>query len=180
MAIVITIIVAVVLIGSAVGGWFRYDKRRLRASFGPEYETVAQIHDTPREVDRELRRRKSVHGELDLRPISVEDQKFYATSWEHLQGDFLDDPTLSLISAEQLVTKLLDARGYPGADPDEQIALLSVEHANTLADYRTAQQISRHAQATPASTPTEDRRQALLSYHAFFNELLARADPANA
>jgi hypothetical protein len=178
--VIITIIVAVVLIGSAIGGWVRHNRRRLRASFGPEFATVAKEHDTPREVDRELRRRKNLHAELDLRTISPEEQEMYAASWDHVQAAFLDDPALSLSSAEQLVAKLLDTRGYPGKDEDEQLALLSVEHAHALADYRAAQRISRQMQQAPNSTGTEDMRQALLAYHVLFNELLADPDTANA
>jgi hypothetical protein len=178
MIIIIAIIVAAVLVGAAAAGWASYDKRRLRASFGPEYETVAQDLDTPREVDRELRRRKNAHDGLNLQTVSAQDRESYAESWAHLQAEFLDDPALSLNNAEHLVATLLKTTGYPGGDPDEQLALLSVEHANSLADYRAAQQISRHAKADPASTPTEEMRQALLSYHVLFTELLT--DPAAA
>jgi len=176
MAVIITIIVAVVFIGAAAGGWARYNTRKLRASFGPEYETVAQAHDTPREVDRELRRRKSEHAGLDLHPIGPKDQEFYTTSWNSLQGGFLDAPSLSLSSAESLVAKVLDARGYPGEDPDEQLALLSVRYAHSLADYRAAQAISRHAKADPGAAGTEELRQALLSYHVLFTEILEDQD----
>jgi len=176
--IIIVIIVAVIFVGSAFGGWTRYKQRKLRASFGPEFETVAREHDTPRLVDRELRRRKSLHSELSLQPINEQDQEYYTTSWDHLQSGFLDDPAMALGSAEQLVEKLLDVRGYPGAGHEEQIALLSVEHAHALTDYRAAQYVSRRAKANPASTPTEDLRQALLSYHVLFTELLAGASVA--
>ena len=176
MAILITIIVALVLIGAAVGGWIRYSKRRLRASFGPELRTVAEEQGSPRKVDRELRRRKKQHDALDLREISPEDQAYYATTWEHLQGEFLDDPSLALTEAERLVARLLEARGYPGHDAQEQLALLSVEHAESLAGFRAAQDVSRRAAVDPTRIPTEELRQAMLSYLTLFNELLA--DPS--
>jgi hypothetical protein len=176
MAILITIIIAVVLIGAAVGGWLGYRKRELRASFGPELETVAQDHGSPREVDRERRRRKKRHAALELHTISAEDQAYYATTWEHLQAEFLDDPSLALTDAERLVAKVLEARGYPGEDVEEQLALLSVEHAHSLAGYRTAQQVSRRALEDPTRIPTEELRQAMLSYLTLFNELLT--DPS--
>jgi hypothetical protein len=176
MAILITIIVALILIGAAVGGWARYDKRRLRASFGPELETVAQEQGSPRKVDRELRRRKKRHDALELQPISSEEQAYYTTAWEHLQGEFLDDPSLALTGAERLVASVLEARGYPGDDAEEQLALLSVEHAESLAGYRAAQDVSRRALEDPTRIPTEELRQAMLSYLTLFNELLA--DPS--
>jgi len=172
MAILITIIFAVVLLGAAAGGWARYTKRRLRASFGPELKTVAQDQGSPRKVDRELRRRKKQHDALELRTISADDQAYYATTWEHLQAEFLDDPALALTSAERLVAKVLEARGYPGDDERERLALLSVEHAEALADYRAAQEVSRRALEDPTKIPTEELRRAILSYLTLFNELL--------
>jgi hypothetical protein len=178
MVIFLTIIIAVVFIGAAASGWVRYDKRRLRASFGPELKTVAQDHATPREVDRELRRRKKLHDQLQLRTISAQDQEYYATSWKNLQGEFLDDPSLALTGAEQLVATVLEARGYPGADSEQQLALLSVEHADSLAGYRAAQRTSRRAIDDATAVPTEELRQAMLSYLTLFNELMT--DPSEA
>ena len=178
--IFITIIVAIILVGLAAAGLVEYNRRKLRASFGPEYQEVEQQQGSRREADRELLRRKHQHDKLELRPISVQDQEFYSTSWDHLQGEFLDNPAISLSNAEQLVGELLDFRGYPGEDPEERLALLSVEHAASLADYRNAQQISRHAHTDASATSTEEIRQALLSYHVLFSELLADSSMANA
>lgn len=177
MAILITIIVAVVFVGAAAAGWVRYRQRRLRASFGPELKTVAREQGSPRKVDRELRRRKKRHDELDLRTISPEDRAYYATTWENLQGEFLDDPSLALTGAERLVATVLEARGYPGDDAEERLALLSVEHADSLAGYRTAQAVSRRALEDATDIPTEELRQAMLSYLTLFNELLT--DPGS-
>lgn len=179
MAILITIIIIVVLIAAAVGGR-AYSQRRLRASFGPEVETVAREHGSRREVDRELRRRKKRHAALELRTISIEDRESYATSWEHVQAEFLDDPALALTSAERLVAQVLEARGYPGGDTEEQIALLSVEYAHSLADYRTAHEVARRAHEDVAGIPTEELRQAMLSYLTLFNELLDEPSTATA
>jgi len=173
IGIIIAIIAAVLLLGLAALGWIGLEKRSLRRSFGVEYETVAQEHDTRQEVDRELLRRRRRHDTLRLQAISVNDQEYYATSWEHLQGEFLDDPALALNAAGQLVSQLLDARGYPGDDPRERLALLSVKHAATLGDYRRARQISEHVRTKSLATPTEEIRQALLTYHTLFNELMA-------
>ena len=52
MAILITFIVVAVLLVAAAVGWANYSKHRLRASFGPEVETVERDHESPREVDR--------------------------------------------------------------------------------------------------------------------------------
>lgn len=173
IGVIIAIIAAVLLVGLAAVGWERRRKQRLRRSFGPEYETVAQEHDSQQEVDRELLRRKRLHDQLDLRPVSEADQEFYAAAWEHVQGEFVDSPALALGNAERLISRLLDATGYPGDDPDERVALLSVEHADALGGYRRAQRISEFTSRTSEPVPTEELRQALLWYHTLFDELLA-------
>jgi hypothetical protein len=178
MAILIAIIIVVILLAAAVGGR-ALSKRRLRASFGPEVETVARERGSRREVDRELRRRKKEHAALELRSISPQDRENYADSWEHVQAEFLDDPSLALTSAERLVSHVLEARGYPGSDAEEQLALLSVEYADSLAGFRTAQEVSRRAHEDEA-IPTETLRRAMLSYLTLFNELLGAPSTAAA
>lgn len=178
MAVIIAVLFAAVFLGAAATGWRRYEKRKLRASFGPELKTVAMEHDGVREVDRELRRRTSLHNDLSLRAIGTEDREFYNSSWEHLQGEFVDSPSLSLATAERLVATVLDARGYPGADEEEQLALFSVKYATSLAGFRAAQQTSRRVAQDSAATATEELRRAMLSYHALFTELLGDPDAA--
>ncbi len=173
IGIIVAAVAAVLLLGPTAVGWAGHKKRNLRKSFGSEYQTVAQELDSKQEVDRELLRRTRLYERLSLHPISADDQKYYSTSWEHLQGEFLDDPALALNSAGRLVSQLLDARGYPGDDPREQLALLSVKHADALGDYRRAQRISEHARGASVPVPTEEIREALLSYHALFDELMA-------
>lgn len=173
IGVIISIIAALLLLGLASLSRAVHEKRSLRRSFGLEYETVAQEHDSKQEVDRELLRRKRRHDTLRLQAISAQEQDYYTTSWEHLQAEFHDDPALALNVAGQLVSRLLAARGYPGDDPREQLALLSVNHADTLGDYRRAQRISEHLRTASVATPTEEIRQALLTYHTLFNELMA-------
>jgi len=173
VSIIIAAIAAILLLSLAALGWVGHERRSLRKSFGAEYETVAQEKDTKQEVDRELLRRKRLHDTLRLRAISAVDQEYYTTSWARLQDGFLDNPARALSTAGQLVSQLLTARGYPGEDAGERLALLSVKHADTLGDYRRAQRISEYVRTTSVRTPTEEIRRALLSLHTLFNELMA-------
>src|SRR5205823_5903729 len=77
-------------------------------------------------------------------------------------------------TADELVTRLIAERGYPTGDYDDQLANLSVEHAQTLSHYRDAHAISQRSQNGEAST--EDLRQALVHYRALFADLLG-TDP---
>jgi hypothetical protein len=170
---IITIIATVLIIAvMAIAARREYDKRQTRKSFGPEYARVKAEHGGTRAADLELSRRTRLHNRLRPEPISADDQDFYATSWEHVQGGFLDDPVVALSGAEQLIAKLLAARGYPADDQGEQLALLSVQHGRTLTGYRQAQSVSERLRTDPASVTTEEKRTALMHYQAFFGDML--------
>lgn len=175
---IVVICIGAVLLALAAGGWARYGRRRLRAPFGAEVGSVAEEYDGPRAVDRELRRRRNLNDGLLLRTISAPDRAAYARSWSRLQHEFPGSPAAALSDAERLVAQLLDARGYPGVDLADQLALLSVEHPGVLAGYRRAQQLSRHARTDPAAATTHELRQALASCHAVVTELLADPGPS--
>jgi hypothetical protein len=194
--IVLVIVLVIVIACVATAFWVTHARRELRASFGPEYDQLVQERGGARAADRELLRRTSEYKKLNLQPIEAQELETYLDTWEHLQGGFIDDPVFALSSAEQLVTRMLDARGYPGDDPQERVALLSVEYGDRVAEYRTAREINQRAQqgkaaqvteSEPATygadaagtaavgsvASTEEIRKALLSYRALFNEVMA-------
>jgi hypothetical protein len=64
-------------------------------------------------------------------------------------------------------------RGYPTEDVDQITTDLSVDHADTLGRFRTAQDIS--GRAADGSASTEDLRQAMVHYRALFQDLLGES-----
>jgi hypothetical protein len=173
-----TLLVIAVL---AVAGRAEYKKRTMRTSFGPEYDRIVLEQGGTRAADREVLRRRRLHAELSLTPLGPDDVHYYREAWAHVQGGFLDDPATALAGAEQLIGTVLDARGYPGGDQDERLALLSVRHSGTLEAYREARRVGDQAKADPAAVSTEDLRNALMQFHQIFDGLLtdsgASADP---
>lgn len=170
----IIVVIAAILIAAVLAVVVRAEliKRALRSSFGPEYDRAVVDAGGRKAAAKELARRRAEHHRLRPEPISATDREFYTTSWRHIQGGFIDNPAAALSGAEQLVTRLLDARGYPTDDEAEQLALLSVLHGNTLAEFRAAREIGRQATAAPGATSTEALRIALVKYHVLFGELL--------
>lgn len=173
-AAIIAVFAIVLVIAVVVYGFRRmHAQRRIRTSFGPEYARLKYEYGGTRATDRELARRSQMYNMLRLEPISANERDFYTTSWEHIQGGFLDDPTVALSGAEQLTARLLGARGYPVDDRAEQLALLSVQHGNALAEYRQALWVSERLRTDPESLPTEVKREALMQYQTLFEDLLA-------
>ena len=169
LIVVLLLVVAAVVIGVQAGR-----RRRLRKTFGPEYDRVVADTGNRTEAEKELLERTKRHARLELKPLSAESRTRYAAAWEEVQIRFVDNPGEAVATADELVTRLIAERGYPTGDYDERLADLSVEHAATLEHYRAAHDISRRSRDGDAET--EDLRQALVHYRALFADLLGE-DP---
>jgi hypothetical protein len=74
--------------------------------------------------------------------------------------------------ADTLVQTVMQTRGYPVGDFDQNAADLSVDHPGVVENYRTAHAIAlREGQG---SATTEELRTAMVSYRALFEDLLTR------
>jgi len=173
-AVIILVIVVLVIIAAIVYGVQVSRRKKLQSTFGPEYDRVVADTGSRSEGEKELREREKRHADLELKPLSAESKAKYSTAWEEVQIDFVDDPGQAVTTADELVTKLIAERGYPTSDYEDQLADLSVEHAQTLGHYRDAHAISELSKNDEAST--EDLRQALVHYRALFADLLG-TDP---
>jgi len=130
IGIIIAIAAAILLLGSTAAGWAGHKKRNLRTSFGPEYETVVQEHDTKQDVDQELLRRKRLYDRLNLHAISVDDQEYYSTVWGRLQtGSDTRTPTsLDRSRVHQRCARIeRDSRGV-GTPQNAMPVAASVDH----------------------------------------------------
>ena len=170
-AVVILIVVILVLLaGAAVVAQQASRRRRLRQRFGPEYERVVSDRDNRKEAEQELVERERRHAELPIRALPADARDRYAREWLEVQERFVDSPVEAVGEADRLVTAAMSDRGYPTEGYEQQLADLSVQHADTLDHYRKAHEIS--GRAASQSAPTEDLRQAMVHYRALFEELL--------
>ena len=87
-----------------------------------------------------------------------------------MQERFVDQPAQAATAADTLITRVMEARGYPMKDFDAQAELVSVDHPDTVENYRFAHAVRQRSQTQQAST--EDLREALLRYRSLFDELL--------
>ncbi|MEU7610353.1 hypothetical protein [Micromonospora sp. NPDC049204] len=168
IVIVLVVLVVVAVLAVAVRSLGR--RRALRDRFGPEYDRVVEEQDSRSAAERELRDRERRHAELTLTPLSPESRARYSAAWEELQVRFIDSPGDTVDDADELVTRLIEERGYPTGDFSDQIAHLSVDHARTLTNYRDAHNINLRNSEGEAST--EELRQAIVHYRALFADLL--------
>ncbi|HMH92707.1 MAG TPA: hypothetical protein VK586_16670 [Streptosporangiaceae bacterium] len=170
VAIVVVVIIVAALIAA---GALAARRRRLQQRFGPEYDRAVEGSDSRFKAEAELaEREKRVKG-LDLRPLDPAGRAGYLAQWTTIQQQFVDSPTDAVTSAQSLITSVMSDRGYPTEDVDQITADLSVDHAETLGRFRTAQEVSGRVADGTAST--EDLRQAMVHYRALFQDLLGEA-----
>lgn len=167
------IVIVCVLVAVAVVAWFYLRKRRstrLRERFGPEYERVLRDKGDARKAEGVLEMRAKQREQLRIVPLSEPVRSDFANRWMQVQSRFVDDPKGAVSQADQLVTEVMHARGYPMADFDRQAELISVDHPVVVQNYRTAHDIAlRHSRGQAS---TEDLRKAMVHYRSLFEELL--------
>ncbi|MEU8788286.1 hypothetical protein [Streptomyces sp. NPDC048643] len=169
LAIIIPIVVVIALAVVVVSIYTR--RRRLRQRFGPEYERTVEGAETRAEGERELKAREKRHASLDIKPLDSRLKEHYTQSWTSVQEDFVDHPEDAVHDADRLVTSLMQERGYPTQDYEQQLKDLSVEHGRTLEHYRAAHEVDELS--TQHQATTEQLRGAMVHYRALFDELIS-------
>jgi hypothetical protein len=163
---------AAVIVIVAVVAWLYVRKRRgttagLRQKFGPEYDRAVLTHGSKAEAklaDRERRIEK-----LNIRDLDPAEHERYSKQWQSVQFRFVDSPKGAVTEADDLVSSVMKARGYPVSDFDQRAADISVDHPRVVEDYRSAHEIALRVGKDAATT--EDLRTAMIHYRSLFEEL---------
>jgi hypothetical protein len=169
----IVIVVAVIVIVAVIVTRVAHQRRTaaLRDRFGEEYERTVEHAGGIRAAEHELLERERLHDGLELHPLSEVTRSRYLARWSEIQATFVDEPKEAVEEADGLVQRVMHERGYPDdVGLDESIAVVSVDHPDTVQRYREAHGIALRARVDDAST--EDLRQAMTHYRALFDELL--------
>ncbi len=169
----IWILLAVLVVGLAVAVVAASRNRRstrLREGFGPEYERVVDETGDRREAEKELAERQERREKLEIRPLSEATRARYTEDWQQVQERFVDDPVGAVRSADELVSGVMEERGYPMDDFEQRAADVSVDHPDVVENYREGHRLVEEHRAGHGST--EDLRQAMVHYRALFEQLL--------
>lgn len=173
--VVIVIIIGIVVLAVVVVFAMLDTRRRRRAGlqerFGPEYEREVQARGSEREATQHLGKVADRRDQLDIRQLEPASRDRYTRRWEAVQSDFVDRPGPALDEADRLVTDVMHERGYPVDDFDERAELVAADHPHIVEQYRAAH-AARQAHHGPASSDTEELRQAFVHYRALFDELV--------
>jgi hypothetical protein len=172
--LIIAIVVIAALVVLAIAGWsyMQRNKRseQLRERFGPEYDRTVSSAGKRGEAERELQERQQRVERLRIKELTPEERERYSDAWHRTQAHFVDDPSAAIGEADELVQKVMDARGYPISNFEQQAADISVDHPEVVRNYRAAHAIV--IEHKDKGVTTEDLRQAMVHYRALFADLL--------
>jgi hypothetical protein len=175
---VIVIFAVILPVAVAILGWLYWRKRRskvLRERFGPEYDRVVLQEGNVRKGEGVLEWRARKREQLRIVPLSSTVCSDFANRWTKVQSRFVDDPKGAVADADQLVSEVMHARGYPMANFEQQAEVISVDHPVVVQNYRVAHEIAlRHSRG---QVSTEDLRKAMVHYRSLFEELLEESLP---
>ncbi|WP_329376582.1 hypothetical protein OG625_03470 [Streptomyces sp. NBC_01351] len=165
--------VAVVVILACIAAWMFRRRRRLQERFGPEYDRTVDHMGSRHAAHAELRDREVQHDNLDIKELPADARHRYTEAWTTVQQRFVDRPEGAVGQADELITRLMQDRGYPTDGYEEQLRELSVEHGQTLEHYRAAHEVN--SRSTKGQATTEELRGAMVHYRALFDELVGTA-----
>ena len=176
-ALIVAAVVIVAILIAAV--WISARRQRsdglqrtekLREQFGTEYDrTLAEKGDT-RTAETELTARQDRVSAFDIRHLAADESQSFNDEWQVVKAGFVDDPSTAVRDADALVGRVMVARGYPVSDFEQRSADMSVDHSPTLAHYRAAHETALRDALGQADT--EELRQAVISSHVLFGELV--------
>ena len=145
-SILIVIVAVVLAIGVVLWMCVKYAQKKrtqkLRSTFGPEYDKAIGEHRDRGHAELELRKRATRVAKFHIHPLKAEERSRYAEDWRREQSLFVDDPQAAVNHADTLIQDVMQARGYPVGDFDQNAIDLSVDHPRLVDNYRIAHEIA--------------------------------------
>jgi hypothetical protein len=167
-AILALAVLAVILIIAAI---ILHQRKtaRLRRNFGAEYDRAVLEHGSERKAQTILAEREERVHKLTIRELGDVQRERFVADWATIQSRFVDFPKGAVIEADELVTSLLRARGYPVTGFEQGLEDISVDYPRLVEHYRSAHSIA--LLATRGEASTEELRNAMIQYRAIFDEV---------
>lgn len=127
-------------------------------------------HGSGRKADAKLTDHEKRIEKLNIRDLDPTEHERFSKQWQAVQSRFVDSRKGAVAEANDLVSLVMKARGYPLSDFDQRGADISVDHPRVVENYRAAHEIALRVGKEAA--PTEDFRIAMIHYRSLFEELV--------
>lgn len=112
---------------------------------------------------------------LKIRDLGDTERERFVAEWQAVQSRFVDYPKPAVIEAGDLISAILQARGYPEAGFDQRAADLSANYPRVMENFRLASAVAVRPGRADAST--EEFRTAMVQYRTIFDELTQVQQP---
>jgi hypothetical protein len=173
-SLMIIILGRVLVIGVALWMHVKYVQKKrtqkLRSEFGPKCDRPIVEHLDRGRSESEPQKRATCVAEFDIHPLKAEERSRYTDDWRREKSLFVDDPQTPVNRAETLVQDVVQRRGYPVGDFDQNATDLSVGHPPVMEHSRIAHEIA--VRKGHNRMGTEDSRKAWMSYGVSLEDLL--------
>jgi hypothetical protein len=176
LIVAVAVIVLLIVVGIALHVRKRRNTRAgLRRRFGAEYDRAVLEHGSERNAELKLADRETRVENLKIRNLGATERERFVAEWQSVQSHFVDHPKSAVTEADELVSSLMQSRGYPVAEFDQRAADMSVSHPHLVEQYRFAHAVAVRPGTEEAST--EDLRTAMIQYRTLFDELVQAQTP---
>ena len=149
--------------------------RALRTRFGPEYDRAVLRHGSRRKAETNLADREIRVKTLELRDLGATERERFIADWQRVQARFVDHPKSAVNEADELISSLITARGYPKGSFEQRAADISVRYPRLMESFRQANDIAVRPRRIDAST--EELGKAMIQYRTIFDELVQAQKP---
>src|ERR1035438_8789073 len=153
------VLVIVLIVGTVLGVFIERRKKKtqaLRNRFGTEYDRAVSVHGSEQKAEAKLADRETRVEKLNIRDLTLTERSRFLAEWQAVQSRFVDHPKGAVTEADELVSSLLLARGYPVSAFDQRAADISVGHPVLMESYRSAHAVA--VRNGPVQATTEELR----------------------
>jgi hypothetical protein len=161
-------LIAGALFGAVIGR--RQRTKKLQEKFGPEYEHTLHELGDQRQAEHELVARLDHVKALDIRPLTEAEIDSFTSQWRATQAAFVDEPLAAMQKADQLIRKVMEVKGYPVEDFEQQVADISVDYPDLVMDYRGLHLMA--VKGREEKVNTEEMRRAMVHGRDLFENLM--------
>lgn len=177
IAVIAVVVLLIVVVAVLYARKRKKTSAGLRDRFGPEYDRAVKQHGSERKAEARLADRETRVDMLKIRDLDSAERERYLAQWQAVQGRFVDFPKGAVTEADELVSSLMQTRGYPVADFDQRAADISVDHPRVVENFRSAHAIA--LRVGKGEDSTEELRTAMIHYRSLFDELVQVQVPAD-
>lgn len=152
-------------------GLVRIRRRRahLEGRFGSEYHRAVSRSGRAT-AERRLSEVEQEHEGFDIRALPSAARERYREEWSQAEARFVSDPREAVRTAERVVERVLEDRGYRlDGDIEHRVAVVAVDHPGIAERYRHGHAMLDHVDGAES---TENLRKAMVDLRSVFEELL--------